>query len=241
MSQLDQYMSGQVGGLDEEELDKVLEGIQTSIGAQPQDEPDVPQAEPSAEAAPKQPQPEPTATAEQPQKEEEEGQKDQSMPYQEGYDAGDAARTTAETVLSVPTALVDFGVDAINLIPGVGEYFVAMVRSLGQVGDTRRLGRVRGLEFGEPCALSMSPFGDLAIGDAGEPGKAKPPPTETARDKREREAREKEQREQQRRRGLPAAPLSRLSAPGPGTGTTSSSSSGCCPRAGSCFAPSPCA
>ena len=120
MSQLDEYMSGQVGGLDEEELNKVLEGIQTSIGAQPQDEPDVPQAEPSAEAAPQQPQPEPTATAEQPQKEEEEeGQKDQSMPYQEGYDAGDAARTTAETVLSVPTALVDFGVDAINLIPGV--------------------------------------------------------------------------------------------------------------------------
>jgi hypothetical protein len=120
MSQLDDYMSRQVGGLDEEELDKVLEGIQTSVGEQPQNEPVEPQAEPTPEAASQQQQqPEPTpATAEQPT-EEEEGQQDQSMPWQEGYDAGDAARTTAETVLSVPTALVDFGVDAINLIPGV--------------------------------------------------------------------------------------------------------------------------
>ena len=115
MSQYDEYMSAQVGGVDENRLDQVLQGIQASVGEpagteqeteQPQGDapaPSTSQPEAAAEAAPK----------------EDEGQQDQSMPWQEGYDLGDAARTTTEAVLSVPTSVIDFGVDTVNLIPGV--------------------------------------------------------------------------------------------------------------------------
>ena len=68
------------------------------------------QKQPSAQAE----QPEPS-TEGTPQSE----QKDQSMPWQEGYDAGDFLRTGAETVLAPPTGMIDFGVDLVNKIPGV--------------------------------------------------------------------------------------------------------------------------
>ena len=115
MSQFDEYMSAQVGGVDDEKLKQVLQGIQSSIGEpelteqeteQPQGDapaPSTSKPEAAAEAAPK----------------EDEGQQDQSMPWQEGYDLGDAARTTSEAVLSIPTSVIDFGVDTVNLIPGV--------------------------------------------------------------------------------------------------------------------------
>ena len=44
---------------------------------------------------------------------------DQSFPWQTGYDAGDAARNIAEVGLAVPTGVVDFGTDVLNMIPGV--------------------------------------------------------------------------------------------------------------------------
>ena len=46
-------------------------------------------------------------------------QQDQQYFWDEGYDAGDFARNTAEGVLAVPSGMVDFGVDLINKIPGV--------------------------------------------------------------------------------------------------------------------------
>jgi hypothetical protein len=45
--------------------------------------------------------------------------KEQSFPWEAGYDAGDAARNFAEVTLAAPTALVDFGTDVLNMIPGV--------------------------------------------------------------------------------------------------------------------------
>jgi hypothetical protein len=45
--------------------------------------------------------------------------KEQYLPGQAGYDAGDFARSTAEGVAAVPVAALDAGVDLINLIPGV--------------------------------------------------------------------------------------------------------------------------
>lgn len=119
MSQFDEYMSSQVGGVDEERLKGVLQGIQSSIGEpEPQPEPteqtmEQPQG---AAPAPSTPEPEDAAKA---APEEDEGQQDQSMPWQQGYDIGDAARTTTEAILSIPTSAIDFGVDTVNLIPGV--------------------------------------------------------------------------------------------------------------------------
>ena len=45
--------------------------------------------------------------------------KDQSFPWEAGYDAGDAARNFAEVTLAPATGLVDFGTDVLNMIPGV--------------------------------------------------------------------------------------------------------------------------
>ncbi len=39
--------------------------------------------------------------------------------WDEGYDAGDAVRNIAEAGLAVPTGVVDFGTDLLNMIPGV--------------------------------------------------------------------------------------------------------------------------
>jgi hypothetical protein len=44
--------------------------------------------------------------------------KDQQWPWEEGYDLGDYARNTAESALSAPTGLLDFGVDVINKFTG---------------------------------------------------------------------------------------------------------------------------
>ena len=44
---------------------------------------------------------------------------DQQYMWDEGYDAGDFARNTAEGVLAVPAGMTDFGVDLINKVPGV--------------------------------------------------------------------------------------------------------------------------
>ena len=55
----------------------------------------------------------------QPTQAEPEEPKDQSFPWEAGYDAGDAARNFAEVALAAPTGLVDFGTDLLNMIPGV--------------------------------------------------------------------------------------------------------------------------
>lgn len=114
MSQFDEYMSAQVGGVDEQKLNQVLEGIQTSISGLANTEQQVEQPQGDA-PAPSTSEPEAAAEA---ATDNDEGQQDQSMPWQEGYDLGDAARTTTEAVLSIPTSVIDFGVDTINLIPG---------------------------------------------------------------------------------------------------------------------------
>ena len=64
-------------------------------------------------------QPEPTAQPGQPAQVQPEEPKDQSFPWEKGYDLGDAARNFAEISLAPATGLVDFGTDLINMIPGV--------------------------------------------------------------------------------------------------------------------------
>ena len=55
----------------------------------------------------------------QPAQAEPEEPKDQSFPWEAGYDLGDAARNFAEISLAPATGLVDFGTDILNMIPGV--------------------------------------------------------------------------------------------------------------------------
>ena len=62
-------------------------------------------------------QPEPTAQPGQPAQAQPEEPKDQSFPWEAGYDLGDAARNFAEISLAPATGLVDFGTDLINMIP----------------------------------------------------------------------------------------------------------------------------
>ena len=64
-------------------------------------------------------QPQAAPQAGQPTQVEPEQPKDQSFPWEAGYDAGDAARNFAEVALAAPTGLVDFGTDVLNMIPGV--------------------------------------------------------------------------------------------------------------------------
>lgn len=49
----------------------------------------------------------------------EEQPRDQEFPWDEGFDLGDAARNIKENALAVPYGVADFGVDLINLIPGI--------------------------------------------------------------------------------------------------------------------------
>jgi len=44
---------------------------------------------------------------------------DQQWPWEEGADFGDAVRTISEGAMAAPAGLADFGVDIINIIPGV--------------------------------------------------------------------------------------------------------------------------
>lgn len=46
-------------------------------------------------------------------------EQDQQYIWEDGYDAGDFARNTAEGVLAAPSGAIDFAVDALNIVPGV--------------------------------------------------------------------------------------------------------------------------
>jgi hypothetical protein len=59
------------------------------------------------------------ARQQQEQEQEEVKPDEQFAPWDEGYDAGDGLRTAAELIASVPVGAADFGVDLINIIPGV--------------------------------------------------------------------------------------------------------------------------
>ena len=59
------------------------------------------------------------ARQEQEQQQEELPPTEQFAPWDEGYDIGDGVRTAAELITSVPVGATDFGVDLINMIPGV--------------------------------------------------------------------------------------------------------------------------
>ena len=118
MSQFDEYMNAQRGELDTEALKDYAESVMSQVDALPS-QAEVEQQEKPQGATPAGSTSQPQQAATAAPKPQEGQQEDQSMPWQEGYDVGDFARTTGEAVLAVPTGAVDFGVDLINQIPGV--------------------------------------------------------------------------------------------------------------------------
>jgi len=107
--------------------------------------------------------------------------KDQSFPWEAGYDAGDAARNFAEVTLAAPTALVDFGTDVLNMIPGVDipeipEFKNEVVqggRELASIilPNILVIGRLAGALKALPAAKNLAQGGKAAklLSAAGEP------------------------------------------------------------------------
>ena len=118
MSQFDEYMNAQRGELDTEALKNYAESVMSQVDALPS-QAEVEQQEKPQGATPAGSNSQPQQAATAAPKPQEGQQEDQSMPWQEGYDVGDFARTTGEAILAVPTGAVDFGVDLVNQIPGV--------------------------------------------------------------------------------------------------------------------------
>jgi len=126
-------------------------------------------------------QPQPAAQPGQPAQAQPEEPKDQSFPWEAGYDAGDAARNFAEITLAPATGLVDFGTDLINMIPGVDipeiPEFKNEVAQGGRelasiiVPNVLLIGRLAGVLKALPAAKSLAQGGKAAklLTAAGEP------------------------------------------------------------------------
>src|SRR5210317_258273 len=126
-------------------------------------------------------QPQPAAQPGQPAQAQPEEPKDQSFPWEAGYDAGDAARNFAEITLALATGLVDFGTDLINMIPGVDipeiPEFKNEVAQGGRelasiiVPNVLLIGRLAGVLKALPAAKSLAQGGKAAklLTAAGEP------------------------------------------------------------------------
>ncbi len=110
---IDEIFNGTPEAMDEEDIQR-LSDLNQSVQQLPDpadDEEEQPQA--SNESQPQQ-----KASTEAKPKEKEQ-EKEQTSFQDEGFAAGDAARTVGELGLSLPTGALDFGVEVINLIHGV--------------------------------------------------------------------------------------------------------------------------
>ena len=117
----------------------------------------------------------------QPAQAEPEEPKDQSFPWEAGYDLGDAARNFAEISLAPATGLVDFGTDILNMIPGVDipevPEFKNEVAQGGRelasiiVPNVLIVGRLAGVLKALPAAQKFAQSGKAAklLTSAGEP------------------------------------------------------------------------
>lgn len=107
--------------------------------------------------------------------------KEQFFPWDEGYDAGDAARNIAEAGLAVPTGVVDFGTDVLNMIPGVDipeipEFKSDIYQGMRELSsiiapNVLVVGRLATLLRGLPAASKLAKAGNIGkiITASGEP------------------------------------------------------------------------
>ena len=107
---MSEIFNGTPEAMDENDL-KVMQDLNTVDLDLPSQEEETSQT-PSQESQPTQQQ---TSTEAKPQ----EQKKEQTSFQDEGFDFGDAARTVGELGLSLPTGALDFGVETLNIIPGV--------------------------------------------------------------------------------------------------------------------------
>ncbi len=108
---MNEIFNGTPEAMDEDDL-KAFEAISTVDIDMPVD----PEEQPQPTSQESQPQPQQQASTEAKPKEQ---KKDQTSIFEEGYDAGDLARNVSEAALSIPTGALDFGVETLNIIPGV--------------------------------------------------------------------------------------------------------------------------
>ena len=120
----DDYIYGTPDGIDEDEL-KQMQAMEDAIKVSPPPAEEVEEQQPSTDKPAEQKKPEPTEEdKEQVEKDKADGyygerDPNEQQPGEEGSDFGDYARTYGEMAAAVPTSLLDFGVDLINIIPGV--------------------------------------------------------------------------------------------------------------------------
>ena len=109
-----EIFNGTPEAMDEEDLQR-LNAVDQSTEYGPPDQPPegTEQSDPTSQES--QPQQQAASTEAKPKEEKEE----QTSIFDEGVDAGDAARTVSEAALAIPTGALDFGVEVLNLIPGV--------------------------------------------------------------------------------------------------------------------------
>ena len=158
---IDEIFNGTPEAMDEDDIQR-LSDVNQSVQQLPDpadDEEEQPQA--SNESQPQQ-----KASTEAKPKEQ---KKEETSFQDEGFDAGDAARTVGELGLSLPTGALDFGVDVINLIPGVDAPKLPTFH-LGAAQATRDIFSIVGPTIG----LTVAGQGRLAAANAaGKLGKAK--------------------------------------------------------------------
>lgn len=99
----------------------------------------------------------------------------------EGYDAGDAVRNIAEAGLAVPTGVVDFGTDLLNMIPGVDipeipEFKSDIYQGMRELSsiiapNVLVVGRLATLLRGLPAASKLAKAGNIGkiVTASGEP------------------------------------------------------------------------
>ena len=110
---IDEIFNGTPEAMDEEDIER-MSNLNQSVH-QIEDPVD------TTEQASNESQPQQTAStgAKPTEQKTEEPKKEQTSFQDEGFDAGDAARTVGELGLAIPTGALDFGVDVVNIIPGI--------------------------------------------------------------------------------------------------------------------------
>ena len=160
---IDEIFNGTPEAMDEEDTQR-LSDLNQSV----QQLPDPTDDEEETTQASNESQPQQQASTEAKPKEQEQ-KKEQTSFQDEGFDAGDAARTVGELGLSLPTGALDFGVEVINLIPGVDAPKLPTFH-LGAAQATREIFSIVGPTVG----LTVAGQGRLAAANAaGKLGKAK--------------------------------------------------------------------
>ena len=163
------YIYGTPDAIDEEDL-KMMQATEDAIKAPPPPAEEVEQQ--TTEQSTKTSKPEPTEEDRKQVYEDKAdgyyGERDpnEQQPGEEGADFGDAARTYAEMAATLPTSLLDFGVDVVNIIPGVDFKKLPKFQNdtLQAIRDIESvvLPTIGAIALGQPQAAKLATTGKLS-------------------------------------------------------------------------------